>query len=99
MDRTEQLERENGVLKERLYACHALNLPQVAEVLQGHLDMMDMDVYEHRARLQAALSQHQAALSEATAQLQTQADTLQRLDALARELWAQARPGVPFPVV
>lgn len=96
MNREEQLERENQVLKERLYACHALGIPEVTAALAPHLDLMGLDVYAHRAQLQGTVTQMGTALRESEATIRAMDSSLrsiteraERLHAIVLDFWRQ----------
>lgn len=99
MNREEQLIQEIQVLKERLYACHALGIPEVDAALQPHLDLMNLDVYKQRATLDLELRKTLSDLrAEQTARKNADA-FLERLAAFAKAEWAKHHnpDSEPFP--
>lgn len=95
-EREKQLETENAVLKERLYACHATGHPEVIAALAPHVDLMALDVYQERAQLRQDLRDREIDLARMTGNLRAmegdrdlQRGIAQHFEALALQLWAQ----------
>lgn len=96
MDLLEQLKKENVTLKERLYAVHELNHPEVNAKLRTILHPDDLDHYAERASLRGETIQLRREKDEQAAEIQVfktalevATDRSNRMAAVALNLWAQ----------
>lgn len=98
--REDQLEQENLILKERLYACYSLGLEEVNLALRDHLDVMNLDVYKHRSDLQSALNKSLIAQQDANADKHSIEARFNNLMELTKRLWVKLNDeDAPFPEV
>jgi hypothetical protein len=97
----EELIRENLNLKERLYRVHTVDHPDVRGCLAGINHPDDLEVYDQRAQFRGEATKQTLRASELEGMLGGAVQRLDKMEALARDLWAKLHDleKEPFPEV